>query len=62
MTYKKGYSKQPHFLCLLPAPTTENAFRDYYRYTTGKDFFNDAVDALIDFLPERSSLAFPTTP
>ena len=51
MTYKKGYSKQPHFLCLLPAPTTENAFRDFYRYATGKDFFNDSVDALIDFLP-----------
>ena len=60
MTFKKGYSKFPHFLCLLPkscAKKDGDPFKEFYRYREGQnENFNEAVDALIDFLPERSSL------
>jgi hypothetical protein len=61
MTYKKGYSKNPHFLCLLPSNCAKqgtDSFKEFYRYCQGgNEAINDAVDTLIDFLPERSSLA-----
>jgi|688.fasta_scaffold786456_1 hypothetical protein len=55
MTYKKGYSKNPHFLCLLPSQYTNQSSdvcKYFYRYREGgSEIINEAVDALIDFLP-----------
>lgn len=53
MTFKKGYSKNPHFLCLIDTPKKENdAFKEFYRYSEGgSEVINEAVDVLIDFFP-----------
>ena len=55
MKYKKGYAKSPYFLSIQRTSGLP-ALRDYFKYREEQENHNKAVDTLIDFFPDRSSL------